>query len=169
MVRSLRDLLQGRFMNHPLHPILVHLPVGLWVASFLFDLFYLMAHSPILATVSEYCMGLGILGALLASLAGIAEFVSIPRGTRPKQIATAHLALNVVAIVLYSSSFFLRRMPVDGIPALAFLLSTLAFALLTVSGYLGGLLVYEFGMGVMRNRRTAPSSAEREPQIKRIA
>ena len=164
----LKEILQGRFMNHPLHPILIHIPVGLWIASLIFDLLQLATGSAALAAVSYYCIIGGLFGTLLAVPTGLAEYVEIPANTLPKRVATSHLVLNLIVAAVYLASFFWRRSLVGGAPTYVtgwqFFVNLLNVGLLSVSGYLGGLLVYNYGIGYkpqLRNRG--------KPHLRRIA
>lgn len=156
-------------MNHPLHPLLVHLPVGLWVASVIFDLVYLMNGTPEFATASYYCIGAGIVGALLAAPAGFAEYVDIPKESHPRQIARTHMVLNLVVVGLFVIDFLIRRGATDGgaprsVTAGPFVLSVLAVALLSISGYLGGLMTFEFGIG-----HRPEQERKKDRQLRRVA
>src|SRR6185295_7083760 len=105
---TLKHVLQGRFMKHPLHPLLVHLPIGLWVMSLIFDFIYMGNGSPAIALASFYVIGVGIAVAALAAVTGLAEFIDIPRNTLAYRIGLTHMGLNVLVVVLYVINFFLR-------------------------------------------------------------
>ena len=138
-------------MNHPLHPLLVHLPVGLWTTSVLFDIFYMANHNPQVATASFYCMVVGIAGGLLAIPAGLADYVDIAPKTVAKRLATAHMLLNFAVTGLFMINALSRYHLSQGAPLFVstsqLILSLLSIVLLAVSGYVGGLLVFEFGIG----------------------
>lgn len=90
----------------------------------------------------------GVIGGLLATVFGLVDWFAIPDNTRAKRIGLYHGGLNVVVVLLFIASWFLRRSN-DGIPAAAALvLSFLAVALALVAGWLGGELVDPLGMGV---------------------
>lgn len=76
----LKDALQGKPLGHPLHPFLVHFPIGLFVLSFLLDLAHLIwPAAGGLADGAFYSMLIGICTALLAALPGFADYTSIWR------------------------------------------------------------------------------------------
>ncbi|MCM2277745.1 MAG: DUF2231 domain-containing protein [Oligoflexia bacterium] len=147
----IKEFLQGRFMKHPLHPLLVHIPVGLWVASFVSDIVYMANGSPNFAILSYFCILFGLIGAAIAVPAGMADYLSIPAETHPKRIATTHLMLNVIVTVLFLINFLSRRGLEEGVPGMItrgqFILTLFSIVLLGISGYLGGLLVYDHGIG----------------------
>lgn len=163
----LKQLLQGRFMNHPLHPFLVHLPVGLWIASLIFDIGFKVNGNTNFAVTSFYCLLFGLIGALLAVPAGLADYVDIPENTMPKRIATTHFMMNGGIIILVAINLFLRYRLQFGVPGYITVpqlaLSVFTIIALSVSGYLGGLLVYRYGIGSRRE------SDQDRPGLKRVA
>jgi uncharacterized membrane protein len=163
---TLKSFLQGRFMGHPLHPALVHLPVGLWVASWISDLLARgsagdVAVSASFSGVALYCIGLGLAGAFLAAPTGIAEWMDIPRGTAAKRTANLHFALNVLLIAGYFVQLFLRSAETEVSPSML-LFNTVQLVVLGISGYLGGVLAYRHGIGV-RHRHSALPPETRIP------
>lgn len=137
----------------PLHPLLVHAPIGLWLAALVSDLLYMLIGSSHFATVSYYCILFGMIGAILAAPTGWIDFVRIPlKRTEPRRLASLHMSLNFFAIILYTINFFSRHGLENGVPTVItqgeVLLSVVALAVLSYSGYLGGLMVYEHGVGV---------------------
>lgn len=176
MANPLVRVLQGRFMKHPLHPMLAHFPVGLWVFSFVFDIIYLINGNPDFAVTSYYCMMFGILSAALAVFPGFADYLAIPRDTQPKRIATTHLILNVGVTVLFLLNLVSRSGIEAGAPSLVtrgqFILSFFSIILLGISGYLGGLLVYNHGIGFkphLRDREEVSKEGRREEEKARRA
>ncbi len=138
---------KARIGRHPIHPMLVCLPIGLWVFSCAADIIYLYGGREVWRMVAAYCLGGGCAGALLAALPGIIDYLFI---TDPgsKRVATWHMVLNLALTALYAGNFFLRyRYDYDpaGIP---FVLSMLGMVILGVSGWLGGHLIYVHKVGV---------------------
>jgi uncharacterized membrane protein len=143
------SVLAGRY-GHPLHPALVAVPIGAWVASLVFDVASHLADSPAaLAEGSRWLIGLGVLGALAAAAAGFLDLLAIPRGTRVFRTALVHMSINLAVTVAYAGNFLLRADdPTGPVPAGALALSAVSLAALMVSGYLGGTLAYRFGVRV---------------------
>jgi len=89
----------------------------------------------------------GIIGALLAAAPGFIDYLSLT-DTRLKKIATTHLALNLFVVVLFIFNLGLRYNASPGNEMIDVVLSIIAIAVLAVSGWLGGALVYEHRVGV---------------------
>jgi nitrite reductase/ring-hydroxylating ferredoxin subunit/uncharacterized membrane protein len=151
----MRNFLQGKWLGHPLHPLLVHLPIGLFVLALVFDGLSYFADWPHLVPAAFYAIGLGIVTAVVASIPGLADFTDIRRDSEARSTARIHMLLNFAALFLYGASALLRypHLEAGQTPLLAFLLSLLAIATLSYSGYIGGSLVYDDGVAVGRHRR----------------
>lgn len=136
--------------GHPIHPLLVTLPIGVWVASLVFDIAAFTAESRTMAEGAYWLIGLGIIGALVAAVWGLIDLTTIPRDTEAWRTGITHMLLNTGVTVLFLISFFVRMN--DGyreIPSLLLVaLSVAAIAALSVSGWLGGRLSYRFGVRV---------------------
>ena len=150
----LKNFLQGKWLGHPLHPALVHVPTGLFPAALLFDLFVLAGNHPqVFERCAFWCIAVGIIGALAAAPTGLADWWEVKPGKPAYKLGLIHMVLNVAVLVLMAISLYLRWRQGDaapGVPALAFALSLIANIALVVSGYLGGLMVFDHGIGIAR-------------------
>jgi uncharacterized membrane protein/nitrite reductase/ring-hydroxylating ferredoxin subunit len=151
-----RNFLQGRPFGHPIHTAIIHFPIGLFVLSVLFDLStHIINPSTPLVTGSYYALGIAILAALLAAITGFADWLDIRMDHPGKGMANLHMFLNLIAVILFATSWVLRidHLEIEQTPVAAMLISIAGLGLLSVSGYLGGRLVYEQGISVGRHRR----------------
>ncbi len=156
----LRDLLEGKPLRHPIHPMLVHFPIGFLVLSFLLDLVSLgFPEVPSLLRGSFYAMLLGIITALLAAVPGFVDYSDIRRDHPGKATASRHMTLNLMVVVIYAINLWIRASVLNDrkISLLPLLLSIIGIGLLSVSGYLGGRLVYDEGIGVGRHKHHTPT------------
>ena len=131
--------------GHPIDPMLVTIPIGLWLLSFVCDLiFHFGNNAPEWNTVALYTMGGGIVGALLAAVPGFIDFLSLPAELR--KTALWHMAINLTIVAIYVVNFWLRL----GTPTATGLvwLSLLTVLMLAVSGWLGGKMVFLLGVAV---------------------
>lgn len=131
--------------GHPLHPMLVTIPIGLWVFSFFCDLIYLFAGHPGWAFMGFYTLVGGEIGALVAAVPGFIDFLSL-KAPHARRVAAAHMALNLAVVALVALNIWLRWHGVAGEWPIA--LSGLSVATLSVSGWLGGKLVHVLGVTV---------------------
>jgi len=146
--------------RHPIHPILVGLPIGLWVFSVVADLtFYVGWGGAIWKDVAFYTLGGGIVGALLAAVPGFIDFLSIT-DARARQVGITHMVANLIALAVFSASFWLRWIATVGFLPAGF--SIVGLVVLGVAGWFGGELVFVHGVGVKPPREASrPQSAKR--------
>ncbi|HUP57284.1 MAG TPA: DUF2231 domain-containing protein [Bdellovibrionota bacterium] len=165
----IKEILQGRFLRHPLHPMLVHMPVALWPLSLVSDIISMSSGDPFFARASFYMIGIGIAIALLAAVTGAAELIDVPRRTLAMRIGLTHGVLNLLIAGLYLLNFFARgdlSTGSDGVvTSTDLILNVISVGLLMVSGYLGGLLVYEHGVGL----RTEEAPSKLDGKLKKVA
>jgi uncharacterized membrane protein len=132
--------------RHPIHPMLVPIPIGLWIFSLVCDIVYSFGWGgDAWRTVAFYNMVAGVIGALIAAIPGLIDLLSLPAG--PKKTAIIHMTLNLTIVALYVINIALRTVKPESY-TLAVWLNVIAIALLGASGWLGGKLVYEFGVAV---------------------
>jgi uncharacterized membrane protein len=135
------------FQKHPIHPMLIPFPIALWIFSFVCDLIYVMGWGgAVWNDMAFYSMAGGLLGALLAAVPGYIDFRSLS-DPAVRSIGRAHMLINLVIVVLFAVNLWLRMgsTPPTTIPLI---LSFVGIALLGVSGWLGGEMVYVRGVAV---------------------
>lgn len=135
--------------KHPIHPMLIVFPIGLWIFSLICDLIRLAGASPdVWAIVAFYSMVGGLIGALCAAVPGFIDLLYYKGGAPPvKKIALTHMAINLTAVVLYAVNIGLRVSGAAG-TRIPVVLSIIGVALIFVSGWLGGQMVHVYGVGV---------------------
>ena len=132
--------------GHPVHPLLVPLPIGLFVAALASDIAFVADGSPGWAEASRWLLGGGLAGAALAALAGFTDFAGNPR-IRAFRDAWLHLFANL-ALVLVQAINLVLRLPDPAVAgSLGIGLSVLAVLILAFSGWKGGELVFRHGAG----------------------
>ena len=148
------EILQGKWLGHPAHPALVHIPLGLWLGACVLDIAIACgARAAVLPQLAYYAVLVGLLGTLVVVPTGIADWASIKRERPAWKLGLYHLLLNAAAAAVWLINFFLRREclhtgePVTG---LILALSIIGALLLVVSGYLGSLLAFDHGISVAR-------------------
>jgi uncharacterized membrane protein len=141
-------LLAGPY-GHPLHPAVVAVPIGCWIASLVFDVgSRLVDDGSFLVQGSRWLIALGVLGALAAAMLGFLDFLTIPGGTPAFRTALVHLSLNLGVTAAYVVNFLLRDAADPRVGWGVLVLSLVSLAVLSVSGYLGGMLAYRYGVRV---------------------
>ena len=138
--------------GHPVHPMIIPFPIALWVFSLVADVIYLWRGNPVWKNyVAFYALLGGIIGAAVAAVPGLIDWMSLTDKAVVK-IANWHARLNVIALLVFAGSFYLRTTSgsnlVSGSHAIPLALSVLGVILISISGYLGGELVFKHGVAV---------------------
>ncbi len=142
-----------------LHPLSVHFPLALLLASSLCTLLALRWPETAWASSAYHCLLLGWFAGLPALLSGLidaAQQLSGPTAWRDGAVIAAvnqHAFSSLAAMLVYGRALLLhRRQPellADPAARRSYLgLHGLGAALLMLAGWLGGQLVYELGLGV---------------------
>jgi uncharacterized membrane protein len=140
--------------KHPIHPILVAFPIGLWIFSLVCDLIFLLGWGGVVwKDVAYYTMGGDIAGALLAAVPGLVDLLSMS-DPKVKKLGVWHMSINLLAVGLFAVNFLLRggAMPEAKLPLA---LSAIGVVLIGISGWLGGEMVYVHGVAVEPQRSSA--------------
>ncbi len=160
-----KDLLSGTWLGHPLHPLLVGVPIGSWVGSIVLD--FLPGQNDLAA---RQLVGFGTVSAIPAAAAGLSDWSDTSGEAR--RVGLAHAILNWAGIALFARSWWLRRKAGRGK-----LLALVGSTIMGGAGYLGGHLSYALGTGVDTNAFESgledwtPVAREdelREGQIRRV-
>jgi nitrite reductase/ring-hydroxylating ferredoxin subunit len=134
--QAFKDLLHGTWLGHPLHPVLVQVPVGSWVSAGLLDAI------PPMRPAATVLIGTGVVAAVPASLAGAADWSEQAVGVR--RLGALHAVANSAALSLYVGSLVARG---RGRGTLGRVLSYTALGIASGSAAIGGHMSYAQSSG----------------------
>jgi uncharacterized membrane protein len=138
--------------GHPVHPMIIPFPIALWVFSLVADAIYLWRGNPVWKDfIAFYTLLAGIIGAAVAAVPGLIDWLSLTDKAVVK-LANWHARLNVIALLVFAASFYLRTTSGAALVSDSFTiplaLSVLGVILITISGWLGGEMVFKHGVAV---------------------
>jgi uncharacterized membrane protein len=134
--------------GHPIHPILITLPIGLFVATFLFDVIFWRTGNDAYATSALWLLGFGLVAAALAAVTGLIDFLGDKR-IRDLSDAWHHAIGNVIMVLVQLFSFYWRyRHGAGGVVPVGILLSLIAIGILAFTGWKGGEMVFRHRVAV---------------------
>ena len=147
---TLKDIIQGKPLGHPSHPIFVHFPSALLPAAFILDVASRFDADLTFTRAAFYNIVLGLSVAVFAAITGLVDYLPMVGGSRKKVIGTRHLIAQVSAVGLFSLSLLLRAFDFDAAqtPVLPMLLAAIGALAIAIGNYFGGTLVYRQGMRV---------------------
>lgn len=147
-IRPIKDLLNGRWLGHPLHAASTDIPIGLLLGAVILDLLDQRAAADITLVATIVFM-------VLSAVSGLADYTDTDGTARTR--ATTHATLMTVALVTLLISLVLRvGDPVDR--TLAVVLGIVAFGLVNAGAFVGGDVVYVFGNMVSRHAFRGPGT-----------
>jgi uncharacterized membrane protein len=114
-----------------------------------------MAHGSLLA------IGGGLALATPTALTGLLDWLDIPKGTPARTTATVHLLTMLSATALFALTFIGQLDGYDEgkVDTLAVVLGVAAEGLLAGGGYIGGTIVFVYGVRVLKRPQTPLSEA----------
>ncbi|MPY41136.1 Rieske (2Fe-2S) protein [Streptomyces phyllanthi] len=140
-VRSLplgrgRDVLHGRWLGHPVHPLMVQVPIGCWLSAAVLDL------RPGRSREADLLVGVGLAAAVPAALTGATDWAELHR--EQMRVGLVHAMANTTAVGLYAASLACRiKGRTDRGRAYGFL----GLSAVGLGGMLGGHLAYRQASG----------------------
>ena len=141
--RVVKDLLNGTWLGHPVHPAVTDVPIGAWTTAVAFDALTATGRTN-LDRGARTALGIGIAGAVGAALTGLADWSDT--GKEQRRVGLVHATLNVIGLGFEIASFVGRGRGWRG----SKVSSLLGFGVASSAAYLGGNLVYRLGTQVDR-------------------
>jgi uncharacterized membrane protein len=132
--------------GHPIHPMLIPFPIAFFVGALLCDIISHWGDPIFWPRMAVVLIGLGIIGALLAAIFGFTDYFTAPLSDAAKKTATTHMVLNLITVVIFAIAFYVRLGNTTA--TLGYVLEVIGVIVLAVSGYLGGQMVFQGGIGV---------------------
>jgi len=139
----------AQIAGHPIHPMLVPFPIAFLIGALLSDLAFWGSADVFWARASAWLIGAGLVGAGLAAVAGLTDFLASP-AIRDFRSAWIHLAGNVTAVLVVVANLILRLagdLSSVVLPT-GIILSAVVVVIFAVTGWMGWEMVYRAGVGL---------------------
>jgi uncharacterized membrane protein len=133
----------NEWLGHPLHPVVVALPIGGWVVGAWYDVRSARTKDPRDEHAADGATRIGVVGALAAAATGVVQIIDA-RGQARRETAV-HAALNNAALLLYVVSLVMRK---RGRRPLGRRLAAAGLGIVSLSGWLGGDIAFRHGVGM---------------------
>jgi len=141
--RKIKNMLNGTWLGHSIHPMLTDIPLGAWTGTALLDIAALAGENKGIENSADLTLVLGLLGAGGAAVTGVTDWSDLD-GT-DRRVGMMHGLLNGSITIMYLVSLIMRR---TGRRRAGVTLSTLGYLASLFSAYLGGEMVFAKGVGV---------------------
>jgi uncharacterized membrane protein len=140
----------AQIANHPIHPMLVPVPIVCFIGALITDITYTLTAEIMWSSFSSWLLLVGVIGGVLAAIAGLTDFIG-NRLIRRKAPAWPHLIGNFAVLVLAFFNLLIHtRDAWTSVVPTGLILSIITVLILPVTGWLGWQLVYRHGVGVVR-------------------
>ena len=150
MQEAVRVRSTAQIASHPIHPMLVPIPITCFTGALLTDIAYTLTAEIMWANFSAWLLMVGVIFGVLAAIAGLIDFLT-NRLVREQAPAWPHLLGNAVALILaFFNALIHTRDAWTSVWPLGLVLSALTVLILPVTGWLGWAMVYRYGVGVAR-------------------
>jgi len=133
--------------GHPLHPMLVTFPIAFFSATLATDIIFWWSGNPLWALFSFWLLVGGLLGGFAAAATGFLDFLLVP-AIRHYFTSWSHM-LSAILLMALAAANLLQRWndPTGMVLPWGLFLSLMMMAMVGVSGWLGGKLVFEHNLG----------------------
>ena len=157
----------AHFRGHPIHPALIPFPFAFLYGAFFFDLVGRLTRLPSLWTTGAYLSLVGIIAALTAAVPGFIDyFKTVPPKSSGKRRATKHMLANLTAVILFLAAWVVRDHVLQFPGVTVLVLEGSGLVLLTVGGWMGGVLVNRNQIGVDHRYAQAGKWKEERVQLR---
>ena len=146
-------------MNIPFHPLLIHFPIGFIFAALILHSIYLLKPIWACRIGSIWLTGFGAIFSLLASISGQLEYnkaLTMDYSPEVLEVLANHQKMGNVftwALILFTLlwiNFFFKKMNDKRVDVLAFIILFMLTIGVIITSYLGGTLVWEYGVGIKK-------------------
>jgi len=138
--------------GHPIHAMVVGLPIGLYTLAFLCDVAFMVLSDPFWFRMAFWTLVFGMVFHLVAAVTGMPDYLAVIRmKTDARRVAHSHLIFGISLLVIQGLNLGIRdggTLPIDGTITLPFIVNLIAVSVLSLQGWYGGELVYRHKVGI---------------------
>lgn len=139
---------KASFKSHPIHPMLVALPIAFFSGTLIFDILTLLNVGQFNSTARHLTIA-GLIGGVMAAIPGIIDFIyTVPPKSSGKKRAARHGMTNVAMMLLFGAALYYRINTENFSLNILLIIEVIAMTLLGFAGWMGGTLVYRNQIGV---------------------
>jgi len=145
--KLLQDFMNGSWLGHSLHAVIVDVVIGGATAALLLDVLRMYFNVDGLENAATWVLGLAWLGGLGAILTGLTDFKDTDTGDE-RNVTGLHGLVNIVG---NGGFFFSLTQRIDGNHDGAFWTLLIGYLLISFGSYIGGHVVFKYGYMVNHN------------------
>lgn len=135
-------------VGHPIHVMMVHFPIAFVIATLGVDVFYWWSADPFWERVGLWSAGAAFVTGVAASIVGTAELLLV-RGIRLLEASWSHAVAAMTLVAITGANWGVRLMEPAEVLTHGLALSALASVMTGFTGWHGGKLVFDHGVGIL--------------------
>ena len=141
-----------KLLGHPIHVMLVHFPIALFIMGFVFSLLGKQTEEESLTMAGYYALCSGVLIGLVAGLFGAIDLIGVYKNKRHAfTTGLLHASLNLVVVIVFGVIVYMSYQDYPNIGTASnslLLVEALTLILMLVGNYLGAHLIFKYKVGV---------------------
>ena len=142
---------KAQIAGHPIHPMLVPIPIACFIGALATDIGYACTAEMMWANFSAWLLVVGMIFGMLAAIAGLIDFLG-NRLIRARPPAWPHMVGNIVVLLLALLNTLVHtRDAWTSVVPVGLILSIIVVLIMPVTGWLGWSMVYRYGVGSIRS------------------
>jgi uncharacterized membrane protein len=144
---TLREIFQGKPIDRPTHPMLIHFPIAFYIAALAFDLLSRITHVRAAPKLATWLIIAALAGFAASALTGLVERSTMRAGSKIRTMATRHMLLQYAAAAVFVVDLAVRWTHRHDARAsfLWIALDLIGVLVMTVAADIGGQMVYKVG------------------------
>ena len=146
--KLLQDFLNGSWLGHSLHAVLVDVVLGGATAALLLDLLRVVFGVDGLEDAAFWVIGLAFLAGVGAVLTGLTDYKDTAPNSAERDVGGLHGVINILGMAGFGISTLQRA---GGAHDAAFWVLLISYLVISIGGYIGGHLVFKYGVMVNHN------------------
>lgn len=142
--------------GHPVHPMIIPLPIAFFIATFFCDVMYWGTENTEWSTAAYYLLLAAVISSIAAALTGIIEYKG-DKKIQQLSAARKHMIGNTIVLILAVGNWYIRTdNRAEAIVPTGLLLSCVIFLLLLYTAWQGGEMVYRKRVAVADSEPSGP-------------
>jgi uncharacterized membrane protein len=138
---------QGKPIDRPIHPMLVHFPIAFYIGALGLDVLSRLGDFPAAPLAATWILVAGLVGFVGAATAGLADRSGMPAGGKIRGTASRHALVQVAAAIVFAVNLTVRwsdRQAAES-DVLWIVLGSVGTLVMMVGADIGGRMVYKTG------------------------
>lgn len=144
---TLREMAQGKPINRPIHPMLIHFPIAFYIGALGLDVLSRLGEFPAAPLAATWLVMAGLVGFVAAAIAGFADRSGMPAGGKLSKAALRHSLVQELAALIFTIQLVIRwddRSAAES-DVLWIVLGLVGALVMMVGADMGGAMVYRTG------------------------